>query len=410
MFSEESKKGLPQNPKVEESFEQLFRQTTPEAKRLVPGQMTQATVVGFSEQYVFLDVGDKSEGVIAKTELVDEQGNLTVGPGDTLRVYLLSATGSGKLFTTKVGASTASMDHLEAAFQKDIPIEGLIEKEIKGGFEVKIAGNIRAFCPISQISLRHVQEPDAFIGQKHSFKIIEFRENGRNIIVSRRALLEEERRRQKEDLVATLKTGMTVKGKVTSIREFGAFVDIGGVDGLIPISEIGWGQVEDINEFLSVGEDIEVVVLSLDWERDRIALSLKQTLADPWEENAAKFTEGSYHSGTVSRLTKFGAFVNLAPGIDGLLHISKLGAGRRINHPREAVEEGQTLEVRIEGVDREKKRISLDLATSPQEDRKHREQNEYEYYLEKKKRKSEAKSLGAFGDLLQAKLREKEKK
>jgi len=410
MFSEEIKKDLPQNLKAEESFEQLFQQTTPKTKRLVPGQMTQATVAGTSEQYVFLDVGDKSEGVITKTELVDEQGNLTVRPGDTLQVYFLSTTGSGKLFTTKVGASTASLDQLEAAFQKEIPIEGLIEKEIKGGFEVKIAGNIRAFCPISQISLRHVQEAEVFIGQKYSFKIIEFREKGRNIIVSRRALLEEERRRQKEDLIATLKTGMTVKGKVTSIRDFGAFVDIGGVDGLIPISEIGWGQVDDINEFLSVGEDIEVVVLSLDWERDRITLSLKQTLTDPWEENAAKFTEGSYHSGTVSRLAKFGAFVNLAPGIDGLLHISKLGAGRRINHPREAVEEGQTLEVRIEGLDRENKRISLDLATSPQEDQKDHEQNEYEDYLEKKKRKSTAESLGAFGDLLRAKLREKEKK
>ena len=197
---------------------------------------------------------------------------------------------------------------------------------MKGGFEVKVAGSVRAFCPYSQMGLRRTDNPDTYVGRHLSFRITEYGEKGRNIILSHRAILEEERRQQKEELRETLREGMTVKGTVTSIREFGAFLSIGSVEGLLPISEIGWGRVADINEVLTVGQELEVVVKQIDWENDRFSFSLKETLADPWEMVTQAFPEGSFHTGKVARLTNFGAFVTLSAGVDGLIHISRLGS------------------------------------------------------------------------------------
>jgi small subunit ribosomal protein S1 len=195
-----------------------------------------------------------------------------------------------------------------------------------------------------------------------TFQISEYAENGRNIIVSRRALLEEEQRRLKEDAQAGIVVGMTVTGTVTSLQDYGAFVDIGGLEGLIPVSEIAWSRVKDVREVLSVGQQLKVIVKSIDTEKDRISLSVKDTLADPWDQVTDKYPEGSFHTGTVARLDTFGAFVTLGDGVDGLLHISKLGSGKRINHPREVVKEGEQLEVKIESIDRTNRRISLALA------------------------------------------------
>jgi small subunit ribosomal protein S1 len=397
-------------PQKEESFASLMAQTDASRKsRLVKGQKIEARVVGIGEADIFLDVGEKSEGYIAKAELLDQDGELQVAVGDTIKVYFLAAKQGEKLFTTRIGSGRQiSVSHLEAALDKGVPVEGLIEKEIKGGFEVKLAGNIRAFCPYSQLGLYRVEDTGEYVGQKHNFLIMELSENGRNIVVSRRALLERERLRQKEELRNTLTEGTVVRGKVTSIRDFGAFVDIGGVDGLIPVSEIGWSRVDDINEYLQVGQEVEVAVLSLDWEKNRIGLSLKQTLADPWSTAEEKFPPQTHHTGTVSQLAKFGAFVTLAPGIDGLLHISKLGDGRKINHAKEAVAIGQTLEVRIESVDKNSRRISLDLAANPAEAEQEAADDDITAYLPSEKAKEGG--LNSLGDLLQAKLREKAKK
>jgi small subunit ribosomal protein S1 len=201
---------------------------------------------------------------------------------------------------------------------------------------------------------------------------------------------------------------MAVRGRVTSVRDFGAFVDIGGVDGLIPISEIGWSRVENINDFLQVGQEVEVIILSLDWDKERIGLSLKQALADPWSTVLEKYTPRSNHHGTVSRLEKFGAFVTLEPGVDGLLHISKLGGGRKLNHPKEAVVTGQSLEVRIESVDQDKKRISLDLAANQTAEGDEAREEEYSSFTQQKTDKGGG-ALGTFGDLLQGKLKQKKR-
>ncbi len=187
-----------------------------------------------------------------------------------------------------------------------------------------------------------METPADWVGQRLTFRIIEFGERGRNIVVSHRAILEEEQAKQKEALKASLKEGMTVKGTVVSLQKFGAFVDLGGIQALIPISEIAWEHVADISERLSVGQEVEAVILKLDWENNRISLSLRSNLPDPWERVETEFPEGATFTGTVARLTKFGAFVTLLPGVDGLIHISKLGRGKRITHPSEVLTEGQS--------------------------------------------------------------------
>ncbi|MBE9551524.1 MAG: S1 RNA-binding domain-containing protein, partial [Proteobacteria bacterium] len=306
------------------------------------------------------------------------------------------------LFTTRLTADTTK-EHLAEAYQNRIPIEGLVEKEIKGGFEVKIAGNIHAFCPYSQMGLSRVENADQYIGRHLTFNIIEYGEKGRNIIISNRTVLEEERRKQKAALRETLEEGMKVSGEITSIRKFGAFVDIGGIEGLIPISEISWGRVEDINSSLSAGQKVDVAIKKLDWENDKFSFSLKEILPDPWNNIALKYTEGSTHKGKVARLAPFGAFVTLEPGIDGLVHISELGKGKRISHPREVLEENQTIEVRIAGLDAEEKRLSLEMVLDEEDSE---EIDSYKKHVAERGEKSSG-SLGTLGDILRAKLDKK---
>ena len=196
---------------------------------------------------------------------------------------------------------------------------------------------------------------------------------------------------------------MKVSGEITSIRKFGAFVDIGGIEGLIPISEISWGRVEDINSSLSVGQKVDVAIKKLDWENDKFSFSLKEILPDPWNNIALKYTEGSTHKGKVARLVPFGAFVTLEPGIDGLVHISELGKGKRISHPREVLEENQTIEVRIAGLDAEEKRLSLEMVLDEEDSE---EIDSYKKHVAERGEKSSG-SLGTLGDILRAKLDKK---
>ncbi len=277
-------------------------------------------------------------------------------------------------------------------------MEGVVEREVKGGFEIKVAGDIRGFCPFSQMGLFRVETPADWVGKRLAFRIIEYGERGRNIVVSHRAILEEEQAKQREALKASLKEGQTVKGTVVSLQKFGAFVDLGGIQALIPISEIVWEHVADISEKLSVGQEVEAVILKLDWEKDRISLSLRSKLPDPWERIATEFPEGSSFTGTVARLTKFGAFVTLIPGVDGLIHISKLGRGKRITHPSEVLTEGQSVGVTIEKIDRDAKRISLALAGDDEEE-KAEELEDFQKYVGKA-----PGSFGSLGDALQKKL------
>jgi len=388
----------------EESFADLLEKSLVDSGRFEPGQKVDAVILKISGEWVFVDIGQKGEGVVDKKELLDAEGQLTVAEGDRIPVYFLSARGGEMRFAARLGGD-AGLGQLEEAWRGGIPVDGLVEKEVKGGFEVKVAGK-RAFCPYSQIALRGGVASEEVLGRHFSFRISQYGEAGRNIVLSRRALLEEERNRQKEALKGTLREGMSVQGTVTRIQDFGAFVDIGGVEGLLPVSEVGWGRVEDIRERLREGQEVEVVVKAIDWERDRFTFSLREALDDPWQEVPRKYPEGSCHRGTVSRLAPFGAFVTLEEGVDGLLHISKLGAGRRLSHPREAVKEGEVLEVKIEQVDREQRRLSLSLAEVS------RAQEEEAQTLEAFRRQAESapQGMGTLGDLLKAKMEQKGKK
>lgn len=394
-----------------ESFEELFKaEKTTKLRHLTPGQKIKATIVGINDETTFLDVGGKSEGILQSSELKDGEGNFRHQVGDLLDVYFLQAKASEQLFTTSIG-SGSSTAHLEEAYRSAIPVDGFVKAEIKGGFEITLGGNVRGFCPFSQMGLRRVEDAaKEYLDTHMKFQITRFEENGRNIVVSARAIQEAEREELREKLQETLEEGQTIEGIVSSIREFGAFVDIGGVDGLIPISEIGWSRVDKVEEYFTVGQKVQAVIKKLDWDKDRISLSYKETQADPWNEVVNLFPEGTTHMGTVARLAPFGAFVTLAPGIDGLVHISKLGSGRRINHPREVLEEGQNIDVKIDAIDLAEKRISLlpaDYVSAEAE--QDLERTEYKSFVAKEKKTKPATEVGSLGALLKAKMAEKKK-
>ncbi len=393
-----------------DSFEELLQASEKKPIRtLSPGQKTTATIVGVDGETIFLDVGLKSEGIINASEFLDEEGELSVKIGDSVSVYYLKSGRSEQLFTTRLGSGAGSA-HLEEAWRSGVPVEGTVKAEIKGGFEVTLSGNVRAFCPYSQMGLRRVEDPAGeYLDSRKTFRITQYSENGRNIVISARVLQEEEQQQRKEELQATLTEGTSVSGTVSSIRSFGLFVDIGGIDGLVPLSEVGWSRVENLEEQFYSGQQVQVVIKSLDWENERISLSIKETLEDPWEAAINSFPEGTSHVGVINRLAPFGAFVNLAPGIDGLVHISKLGQGRRLNHPREAVEEGQQIEVLIESIDLANKRISLAPSDyESAEDKADKERKDFSSYLGSKENTGDATgSLGTLGALLKKKLEEK---
>ncbi|MEW6721058.1 MAG: 30S ribosomal protein S1 [Thermodesulfobacteriota bacterium] len=408
----DSDKDRPDTPEPdtpeEESFADLFDKSFVAPTRYEPGQKVVARVIKVTPEWIFLDLGRKGEGILAAKELADESGNVQVKEGDTLASYFVSSDGSEMRFTTRVTGGSAGAAHLEDAWRTGIPVDGLVVKEIKGGFEVRLPGSVRAFCPRSQMGSARSRDAAEAAGRKLPFRITQYDEKGRNIVVSNRVLVEEEERRKREESMATLAEGMVVRGKITSIRDFGAFVDIGPIEGLLPVSEIGWERVEDIREVLSPGQEVEVAIAKLDWPNKRFTFSLKKTLADPWEAAAQRFPAGSRHVGKVARLTAFGAFVSLGGGIDGLLHISRLGGGKRIKSPSEVVSVGQEVEVKVESVDAAQRRVALSLAGAEGErESPDGEAEDYRKYIE---RPTDAPAVGALGEALRAKMERKKKK
>jgi len=352
------------NPE-EQSFEAMLESSMNTMGTLKPGQMLETVVVGISGDAVFIDLSGKSEGVLDAEELKDKEGELTVKVGDPIKAYFLNNKGGEYQFTTKIAGDKAGSDLLQQAYANGIPVDGVVEKEIKGGFEVKIGGT-RAFCPFSQISMKRVEDASALVGKHMSFKIIEYKEGGRNILVSHRVILEAEHQEAVEVLKGKLQEGLVVKAVVKELKNFGAFVDIEGFQALLPISEVSRSRVNDLSKVLTVGQEIEASILSIDWDRERISVSMKALEADPWDSAEKKYPEGSKHEGTVVRLTDFGAFVNLEPGLDGLVHVSDLKGGR--DNPKEILKKGQKINVEINSVDSDAQRISLKPADSELQD------------------------------------------
>ena len=392
---------------VEENFADLLEESLIGAVELRPGQQIESTVLQIGKQCVFLDVGQKGEGILDRSEVLDEEDNLTVAVGDKLKAYFISHSGGELRFTTRLASGMAGAAQIEEAWRSGIPVEGRIEKETKGGYEVKLAGGVRAFCPFSQLGLRRQEVPEEVIDTSRPFRVIKFGEQGRNVVVSHRALLEEAREQQREALKETLKEGIVVKGVVTSLREFGAFIDIGGIEGLLPISEVGYGRVEDIGQVLQVDQELEVAVKKIDWEANRFSFSLRDTLADPWSKVGSIYIEGGSYPGTVARVAQFGAFVTLEDGIDGLLHISRLGGGRRLKHAQEVVKTGQALTVTIEKIDLDQRRISLVPVAGEGQDVEAGESASSRSTYEDAP--TGGGSMGTLGDILKAKLAKQKK-
>jgi Ribosomal protein S1 len=377
------------------SFAEMLDETDLTPKRFAPGEKTEATIVKISPEWIFIDLGAKSEGYLDKNEFLDDGGNLTVKEGDTVTAYFLSSRHSEKLFTTKLLARKSVDDYLLNAYRNQIPLEASVEKEIKGGFSIKISASASGFCPYSQMDTKKIDNAVDYVGKKFDFIVVEYAENGRNTVLSRRPLLQKIEQEKINELKGSLQKGMTVRGTVTSVRDFGAFVDIGGVQALLPVSEMTWGRVEDTKALYTPGDTIETKIINLDWENDRITLSFKDTLPDPWNEAVAKYPEGTVHMGKVSRLTDFGAFITLESGIDGLLHISKLARGKKIKHARDVLAADSKLEVKIEKVDRENKRISLDIPGNKQDVSTDGDGEDFRSYVPKA-----PKTMGTFGDLI----------
>ena len=383
----------------EEDFAALLEASLGQSVSLRPGQKITATVLQIGAEWAFLDVGQKGEGVLDVRELLDAQGDPTRAVGETIEVYFLSRAGGELRFTTRIGGAGSGTAELEEAWRSGVPVEGRIEKEVKGGYEIKLPGNIRAFCPFSQLGLRREENPEGILGTSLTFRITRFSEQGRNIVVSRRELLEEERRQQREVLRQTLKEGDLVTGTLTSLRDFGAFVDIGGIEGLLPISEVAYGRVDDLQAILQVGQQLQLVIKSLDWDRDRFSFSLRETLTDPWTQVGVRYREGQTLTGTVSRLAPFGAFVTLEEGVDGLVHISRLGQGRHLKNPGEVLRTGEQLAVTIEKIDLENRRISLIPATADAVDDAPRAYND----------RPAGTGMGTFADLLKGSTKNRNK-
>jgi small subunit ribosomal protein S1 len=378
----------------EENFAEMLEQSLKESGRLAPGQAVEAKVIKVTNDWIFLDLGRKGEGILDTKEVLTPEGELTLKEGDTIRAWFVNSSNNELKFTTRVTGGAAGSAMLEDAFRNGISVEGYVAREIKGGFEVKV-GNMRAFCPFSQMGLARNEKGADVVGKTLSFKINEYGDRGRNVVLSRRKILEEEKVARREALKETLREGEVVSGKITSVRDFGAFVDVGGAEGLIPLSELGWGRPEDLKASLVPGQDVEVYVARLDWETGRFTFSLKRLLADPWSSVGDLFPAGSVHHGRVARLANFGAFVTLASGIDGLLHVSRLGQGRRIQHPKEVLAEGDEVEVKVESLDLPKRRLSLSLvgvegAAQPAEE------EDFRKYI------SDAPVTGSLGEALRA--------
>jgi small subunit ribosomal protein S1 len=351
-----------ENPReAESSFGDILNQFEQTHAHEAPGEKgIEATVVTVKDDTVFFDIGQKIEGVLAASELRDDKGPIEVKPGN---VVLVSVTGRNEegyyqLSLIKV-ERPKDWSGLQKAFEEKLSISGVVTAVVKGGLSVDVG--MRAFMPASRSGARDVPEMQTLVGQEIVCKIIKLDTAKEDIVVDRRAVLEEERAKAKESRVGELQAGMVVPGTVRSLLDYGAFIDIGGVDGMLHVADISHGRVNKPADVLTVGQQLDVKILKVDPAKKRISLGLKQLQADPWTTAADRYHVGDRVRGTVARVTDFGAFVELEPGLDGLIHLSEMSWSKKVRKPSDVVKPGDTVEVVVLGVNPADKRISLGL-------------------------------------------------
>jgi small subunit ribosomal protein S1 len=384
----------------DDDFASMFAESekgAPRAKRPKIGDLVKGKVVSIGKDTVFINVGGKAEGVLDRAEVSDSENKLLLEVGSTVEARVVGDQGGSLQLRVKLGRGPQASAELTQAHELGIPVDGTVTEVIKGGVSVDVAG-VRGFCPASQIDARFVEDLSVYVGQRLTFRVTKY--DGRNLVLSRRALVEEENSKLAAETRKNIVVGAVLRGKVVGFKPFGAFVDLGGIEGMLHVSELGFSRVEKPEDVLRMGQEVEVSVLKLETTHDkgktveRISLSLKALANDPWHELTAGLVEGARVKGKITRLQPFGAFVEIAPNVEGLIHISELGAGRRINHPKEVVDIGQEIEAVILAIDPERRRLGLSMASASD--------GTAADVAEVAKTQPAAK-FGTFGDLLQRK-------
>ncbi len=345
---------------MEMSFAELLEQSYARDE-VVEGEIVHGTVVSVSKDYVLVDVGYKSEGMVPLHEFPSSNGTPSVKPGDKVDVLVESRENdNGLIVLSKEKADKLKIwDEISAACERDEVVEGMIVSRVKGGLSVDIG--VKAFLPGSQVDLRPIRNLDKLIGEKYKFKVIKFNKKRGNIVLSRRALLEKERDQLKGVTLQKLEEGVVMQGVIKNITEYGAFVDLGGIDGLLHITDMSWGRVNHPGELFQVGDEVTVKVLKFDRESERVSLGLKQIQQDPWMTAHTQFPVTSRVKGKVVSLTDYGAFIELVPGVEGLIHVSEMSWTKRVKHPSKIMNIGDEVEAMVLDIDSENKRISLGM-------------------------------------------------
>ena len=348
-----------------EEYEAMMEMYNGTLASIEEGEIVKSRVLEIRENLVVLDIGFKSEGTIPLEEFKD-MPDLKVGDEvEVLLEHLEDQEGSVVLSKKKADFMRV-WERIRVAYESDTPVEGTLVKKIKGGVVVDLMG-VDAFLPGSQIALRRVPNIDELLGQKYEFKIIKLNKRRRNIVVSRRVILEGERAGKREKLMKELAKDQVRKGVVKNITDFGAFIDLGGVDGLLHITDMSWGRISHPSEMVQIGMELEIKVLDIDWERERISLGLKQLQSYPWKDVAAKYPVGTRVNGKVVSITNYGAFIELEPGIEGLVHISEMSWTRNVRHPSKIVSIGEAIEAVVLKVDETEEKISLGMKQTEQD-------------------------------------------
>ena len=342
----------------EESFQELYEESL---KSIKEGEVVRGNIIQVTDDYVMVDIGYKSEGQIRISEFTDEEGAVSAKVGDEVDVLLeYHEDENGEIVLSKEKAAKIKVwDEISKIYKDDGVIEGRIVSKVKGGLSVDIG--VQAFLPGSQVDLRPVRNLDSLIGQQCQFKILKYNKKRRNVVLSRRVLLEREREELKSDTLDRLEEGKVLEGVVKNITEYGVFVDLGGIDGLLHITDMSWGRVGHPSEMCSIGDSIEVMVLNFDPEKERVSLGLKQLTDDPWSSVDARYPEGGRVTGRVVSLTDYGAFVELEPGIEGLIHVSEMSWTAKVRHPSKVVSVGDIVEAVVLNLNKGNKRISLGM-------------------------------------------------
>jgi small subunit ribosomal protein S1 len=344
-----------------EDFGSILDQFEQEQSSLQEGEVVRGTVVGITERGVVIDFGYKSEGIVNQNEFM-ENGELTVKPGDEVDVLVKNMeTGEGFPVLSRADAvRLRAWDDLEKAFEQDTPVKGRVIERIKGGLRVDVDG-IPAFLPGSQVDIRPVRNLDSLRGREIEAKVIKLNRKRSNIVLSRKAILEERDAGRKGETLNQIEEDIIVEGQIKNLTDYGAFVDLGGLDGLLHVTDMSWGRLQNPGEMFKVGDSVQVKVLRFDRGRERVSLGYKQLLPDPWETIEERFPLGTRLTGKIASVTDYGAFVELEPGVEGLVHVSEMSWSKRVKHPSKIVNPGDTVEVEVLGVDPKARRISLGM-------------------------------------------------